>query len=299
MRRVMVLLLLVVGAGLILVMRVAASQPEYTPAPDWMGMPVRAGLPGVVSADSAAFLSSRQIPSSQVEQPPHFPQRCLKCHAAQGDCALCHAQDLPTGDHPELFTCASCHERPAEAGQGSLAWRSVRIDHSSPQFSDCQSCHSAAAPAGHYQAQCSSCHTPPLAGSQSGWSGVVLDHAAAALTDCQSCHAQTRPASHFSGQCSACHNTSAWRGAAFSHQGATNCQNCHNPPRSHYGNNCQQCHTPGKAWANVSLRWHRFDMDHGGANGNCSTCHTRNGMNCTSCHESEEGDDDHGGDDDD
>ena len=105
-----------------------------------------------------------------------------------------------------------------------------------------------------------------------------------------------RPANHFAGQCSACHNTAGWRGAQYNHQGARDCQNCHNPPRNHYGGECKQCHTPAKAWNKANFSWHKFNMDHGGADGNCSTCHTRNGTNCTSCHEAEEGDDDDGDD---
>jgi hypothetical protein len=59
---------------------------------------------------------------------------------------------------------------------------------------------------------------------------------------------------------------------------------------------CSQCDTPGKAWNKASMKWLKFDMNHGGANGKCSTCHTREGLNCLSCHVSEEGDG--GGDDD-
>jgi hypothetical protein len=247
---------------------------------------------------SEAPLSSLE-PTAVNEPAPHFPQRCRECHASVGDCALCHQEDAPRGDHPNLLICASCHQPPAQAGQGVETWHELRIDHSSQLFADCQSCHSTTAPAGHYQAQCSACHTPPAAGSAGGWSNVQMDHQAGGLTDCQSCHAQMRPANHFAGQCSACHNTSGWSGARFNHQGTRDCQNCHNPPRDHYGGECKLCHSPARAWNKANFSWHKFNMDHGGANGNCSTCHTRNGTNCTSCHESEEGDDDHGGDGDD
>jgi hypothetical protein len=191
-----------------------------------------------------------------------------------------------------LFACAACHQPPVEAGQGRLAWQAVRIDHASPQLANCQACHAVMAPPGHYQAPCSSCHTPPASGSNAGWSNISMDHQAAGLSDCQSCHANSRPANHFSRQCSACHNTTGWRGVRFNHLSASDCQGCHKSPRSHYGNQCKQCHTPGTAWTNASLKWHKFNMDHGGADGRCSTCHTRQGTNCTSCHEAEEEDDD-------
>ena len=218
-----------------------------------------------------------------------------------GDCALCHAEDLPGGEHPDLLSCASCHQPPSEAGQGSDTWRAVRIDHSSPQFADCQSCHVVDAPANHFTSQCSSCHTPPDVGS--GGSLVERPHGPPGCPVSPIASPATvnhvRQTTLLGSVASVTPHLPAGVAPNFNHQGAPDCQGCHNPPRNHYGDECKQCHSPGKPGIRPTLSWHKFDMDHGGANGNCSTCHTRNGTNCTSCHESEEGDDDDGGDGDD
>ena len=70
---------------------------------------------------------------------------------------------------------------------------------------------------------------------------------AAGATDCLSCHRKDRPRNHFQGQCSLCHSTSAWKPAHFTH---------------------------------------RFPLNHGGANGVCSTCHPSGtaSYTCSACH---------------
>jgi len=303
-RRLMALILLVIGAAFLAgstgVSFAAFSQPVDSRSLNAVAIPFINDLETTPALYTGLHISEAPPLSLGLrlasDPAPHFPQRCLECHASIGDCALCHLEDAPSGGHPDLLSCASCHQPPRQSGQESKPWLVLRIDHSSQQFADCLACHSETAPGNHYQAQCSACHTPPAAESDGGWSNVRMDHQAGGLTDCQSCHGQMRPANHFTGQCSACHNTAGWRGALFNHQGARDCQSCHNPPSNHYGGECRQCHTPAKAWNKANFSWHKFNMDHGGADGNCSTCHTRNGTNCTSCHEAEEGDDDHGGD---
>ena len=269
----------------------------------------------------------------------HYPERCQSCHNFSNSCESCHWKDTPNARHRQFgMDCSACHQ-PPESGEGALVgWVHGYADHNEDTFSECQSCHEMDRPRDHYTGNCSSCHLPVNGGDDTGWHSGHFNHEGELAQDCNTCHELIRPANHYDGQCSACHVAgtawdqgrfnhqnaedcrgchiplqnhyggqcsachqpgSGWNQASFNHKGAGNCQACHNPPRNHFSGECKQCHNPDVSWGRANLRWHRFSLNHGGANGNCSTCHTNNGMNCTSCHENEgEDDDDHGGDDD-
>ena len=232
MRRLMALILFVIGAALLAgstgASLAAFSQPVESRSLNAVANPF-SNDPGTTPALFTGLHISKAPsfpldPRHASDPAPHFPERCLECHASIGDYALCHLEDAPGGEHPDLLSCAACHQPPMQPGQESKPWQSLRIDHSSQQFVNCLACHSETAPANHYPAQCSACHTPPAAESEGAWSNGSMDHQAGGLTDCQACHGQMRPANHFAGQCSACHNTAGWSGAKYNHQGAHDCQ---------------------------------------------------------------------------
>ncbi|OGO40859.1 MAG: hypothetical protein A2W36_02160 [Chloroflexi bacterium RBG_16_58_14] len=212
----------------------------------------------------------------------HFTGQCSSCHntdawrpasfnhqaAGATNCASCHSGDKPANH----FTgqCSSCHN--------TDAWRPAHFNHQAAGATDCASCHNR--PSNHYAGQCSSCH------NTDAWRPARFNHQAAGATDCSGCH--NRPSNHYAGQCSGCHNTDAWRPARFNHQaaGATDCAGCHNRPSNHYAGQCSQCHTTDN-WRDVRLEGHSFPLNHGGARGNCSRCHSgeTNSVNCYTCHD--------------
>ncbi|MEJ2758482.1 MAG: cytochrome c3 family protein [Anaerolineales bacterium] len=190
------------------------------------------------------------------------------------DCQSCHAVDKPANHYPGQ--CSACHS--------TNAWKPASFDHQVAGATDCQSCHAVDKPANHYSGQCSACH------STNAWKPASFNHQVAGATDCISCHSNKKPANHFSGQCSACHSTNAWKPASFNHKvaGATDCISCHsgNKPANHFSGQCSQCHSTN-AWKPASFK-HDFPLNHGGANSQCTLCHTNNNYNaytCFGCHE--------------
>ncbi len=227
----------------------------------------------------------------------HFSGQCSLCHTTGAwlpatfnhqavgatDCLSCHTKDKPAGHYDGQ--CSFCHN--------TTNWNQATFNHQAVGATDCVSCHSKNAPAGHFSGQCSACH------NTSAWLPATFNHQAVGATDCISCHTKDKPANHFSGQCSACHSTSAWKPATFNHQaaGATDCAACHakDAPAGHPGGQCSQCHTTS-AWSPSTFA-HSFPISHGGANGNCSTCHPSgyNSYTCFSCHNQQEMADKHSG----
>ncbi|MBI4927058.1 MAG: hypothetical protein HY835_04785 [Anaerolineae bacterium] len=213
----------------------------------------------------------------------HWPGQCSACHSTQAwkpatfnqqaagatDCQSCHANKKPANHWNGQ--CSACHS--------TNGWTPANFNHQAAGATDCQSCHANRKPANHWNGQCSACH------STNGWRPANFNHAAAGATDCQSCH--NRPSNHFGGHCAACHNTNGWRGASFNHAaaGATDCQSCHNRPSNHFAGQCSDCHNTN-SWGGASFN-HSFPMNHGGANGSCSTCHPGggSGYTCFGCHD--------------
>ncbi len=126
----------------------------------------------------------------------------------------------------------------------------------------------------HLRIPCEACHT----GGR--FAGIPRS--------CRVCHMQDRPRQHYEGECSLCHTTQAWLPARFDHAAAaaTDCIACHlkDRPPNHFPGQCSQCHNT-QAWKPAFFR-HRFPLNHGGANGVCSTCHP-SGLatySCAACH---------------
>jgi hypothetical protein len=136
---------------------------------------------------------------------------------------------------------------------------------------------------------CQSCHTVET------FALVAVDHTG--LVDCAGCHSDMAPLDHFTGQCSQCHIAGgSWSDASFSHSGYTDCQSCHTRPDGHFSGQCSQCHTTS-GWPGGSIGDHGFPINHGGAGGKCSTCHSGNDFttySCSSCHNQSEIDGEHG-----
>ena len=207
----------------------------------------------------------------------HTQVACAACYVDQKfkglttSCAACHQKLSPAGHYTNQ--CSLCHS--------TVKWTAAFYSHKGSEAANCAVCHAGNKPANHYSGQCSACH------STQGWTPTGFDHAAAGATDCQSCHARQLPANHYSRQCSTCHSTQAWTPATFTHPaGATDFQSCHagQRPANHYTWQCSVCHSTS-AWQNAKFN-HTFPMDHNGAGGACSICHTSNtpAWTCAACH---------------
>jgi hypothetical protein len=217
----------------------------------------------------------------------HYQAQCSACHNTSNwaqvdfnhqavgatDCKACHSGKKPANHY--AGQCSACHN--------TTNWSQANFNHQAVGATDCKACHSGRKPANHYGGQCSACH------NTSQWSGAQFNHGAAGATDCKACHSNRKPANHYGGQCSACHSTSQWSGAKFNHAaaGATDCKACHSgrKPANHFDGQCSQCHTTS-SWGGASFN-HKFPMNHGNANGKCSSCHPSGGSsyNCFACHD--------------
>jgi hypothetical protein len=127
----------------------------------------------------------------------------------------------------------------------------------------------------------------------------------------------------FPQQCDVCHSTAAWSPATFNHNNTafpltgahttvacaschvnnnyttvpTDCYSCHkldysgttNPNHVSVGfpTTCATCHST-TSWLGATFNHTWFNMNHGGANGICATCHTNPNdytvFQCTNCH---------------
>ena len=159
---------------------------------------------------------------------------------------------------------------------------------------------------------CDRCHTAVV------WAPVRFNHSQVAPGSCATCHntvmASGKPNDHIQTResCDKCHNTSIWTGAGFAHDASTvgNCTNCHGGAGPGIGQGAghirltgtaKQCDACHRSVSTFSSRV----MDHGGLDGQCSTCHngaftsqnaqtfssshpvgTTNLAECDSCHKS-------------
>jgi hypothetical protein len=248
---------------------------------------------------------------------------CGECHTADGweDASIDH--DLTrfplTGLHLDL-TCESCHVERQWTGIG-MECRSCHTqdDPHGGQFTvDCADCHTTGGwddlifthgrtgfplVAAHFEPSCADCHPGGrYVGTPSSCIGCHADddrHNGAFGTDCAACHRPTTWAdwtfdhdlssfpltgAHRSASCQGCHS-----GGSFEDTSSA-CSACHGKPSSHgsvFGGSCGSCHSTS-AWRPASFNGpHPFSMNHGGAGGNCSTCHPSSLMDysCTGCHE--------------
>jgi hypothetical protein len=221
----------------------------------------------------------------------HREVLCESCHIDRQwtgigmECRSCHTQDDPHGGQ---FTvdCSECHT--------AAGWDDLIFSHGSTGFlleaahaePGCGDCH----PGGRYvdtPSSCIGCHAEDDR------------HNGAFGTDCAACHRPTTWAdwtfdhdlsafpltgAHRSTACTGCHSGGSFAGTP------TSCSACHAKPSSHgsvFGGSCGSCHSTS-AWRPASFNGpHPFPMNHGGAGGNCSTCHPSSLMDysCTGCHE--------------
>jgi len=205
----------------------------------------------------------------------NFPQDCTVCHTtvSWANATFDHnSTSFPlTGAHVNV-PCATCHTDNYAGTLPTTCWGCHQKDYNSttniagvpnhvtavfPQ--DCTMCHTTST---WLNSTFNHNNTPfPLTGAHVNVA-CNLCHIggvyAGTPTDCYSCHkadyAQTTDPNHtaagFPTTCATCHNTSSWQGATFNH-----------------------------TW---------FPMNHGNANGVCSTCHTNPNdytvFQCTNCH---------------
>ena len=243
----------------------------------------------------------------------HAGLDCAKCHTGARvigdfqmvlqDCQSCHLRDEPHGGRYGP-TCAACH---SENG-----WKPATFDHNLSSFK---------LEGEHAEAACDSCHL----------NNVFVGTPA----DCYSCHQQDdEHGGRFGTDCSACHTPTDWEDADFDHNKSnfpltgrhagltceqchtsgqftglsTTCSSCHGDPVFHagmFGLDCAACHTTENWFARYNGR-HPGIADEGGSGVNhggasCRECHTQtlHTATCLACHDSNNPDDDGGGDGDD
>jgi hypothetical protein len=143
-------------------------------------------------------------------------------------------------------------------------------------------------------------------------------------------------AAKFPQTCEVCHDTIKWTDAVFDHSKTpfpltgshmvpprvcvdchvngnyttlpTDCYGCHktdylntnnpNHTAAHFPTTCATCHDTVK-WTNANFNHTYFPLNHGNANGVCSTCHTNPNdfsvFTCTNCHTKSQTDQNHQG----
>jgi hypothetical protein len=213
----------------------------------------------------------------------HFPGACVNCHfdttnffnaifnhnqIGNQDCSACH---FAPPNHFE-GECRACHV-------DTNNFRNASFNHSTIGSKDCSACHQP--PKNHYEGACRDCHQ-----DTNNFKNAGFNHSTIGNTDCSACHQP--PANHYPGSCRNCHgDTNNFKNVNFSHAGLTDCQACHQPPKNHFPGQCSNCHNTNK-WGDANFN-HRFPLNHGGANGNCTSCHTDGGSagtsNCFLCHD--------------
>jgi hypothetical protein len=204
---------------------------------------------------------------------------CVSCHRgddAHGgqfgtDCSLCHT--------PTRWSDASFDHGKVTGFEllGSHSGLSCNSCHTNGQYSGlsqtCVSCHSGDdAHNGSFGTNCGGCHTPTR------WSDATFDHSQTGFK---------LSGAHTSLSCDSCHTGGTFSGTP------TACVACHSEPGYHqglFGTDCAKCHTTS-AWRPASFdQSHSFSLKHGGANGNCQTCHPSEltSYTCYKCHDQSE-----------
>lgn len=226
---------------------------------------------------STACVSCHLADWKSTNNPNHtaagFPQDCSLCHgvvAGWAGATFNHntATTFPlTGAHTTV-ACSTCHKNNVFAGLSTA----------------CVSCHLADfngttnpnhAAAGFPQ-DCSICHTT------TSWAGAVFDHSKTPFP---------LTGAHLTAPCASCHLNNNYSTTP------TDCYSCHsaeyksttspNHAAAGFPTTCQTCHTT-TAWTGATFNHTWFPMNHGNAQGVCSTCHTNPNdysvFQCTNCH---------------
>ncbi|HUM06778.1 MAG TPA: cytochrome c3 family protein [Terriglobales bacterium] len=256
------------------------------------------------------------------------PRACTDCHVGsnysitQTTCVSCHQQDYNNAKSPVDHitanfptTCETCHD--------TVNWNNGKFDHSTTGWAltgshtvpprACTDCHVG----NNYkltQTACVTCH----------------------LNDFNNTTSPNHVSAGFPQTCEVCHDTVKWTDATFDHSKTgfpltgshtvpprvcadchvnnnyttlpTACYGCHktdyqnatNPNHIAAGfpTTCETCHDTIK-WADGKFNHTWFPMNHGGANGVCTTCHTNPNdftvFTCTNCHTKSQTDPKHNG----
>ena len=249
----------------------------------------------------------------------HVTVPCASCHTNNNfgpniptTCVSCHRADYNGTTNPAHVTagfptdCTICHS--------TTNWTTSTFNHATTSFPltgfhatmPCLQCHTSATTYnGSLPTLCSGCHMADYNGTTN----------------------PAHAASHFPTTCDTCHTTTSWAGAVFNHNNTpfpltgfhvnvpctschinnvfagtpTLCSGCHmadyngttNPAHASAGwpTTCDTCHTT-TAWlpATLPTAYHTlFPVNHGNANGVCTTCHTNSSdysvFSCTAtCH---------------
>jgi hypothetical protein len=249
------------------------------------------------------------------------PRACTDCHINNNynitntTCISCHLNDYNTATTPVNHvaanfptTCETCHD--------TVLWTDGTFNHASTGFTltgahtvpprACSDCHKGASPYTLNSTACVTCH----------------------LTDYNGTTNPNHVTSGFPQQCDLCHDTTVWTDSTFNHNNTafpltgahtttacalchvngnyttlpTTCVGCHqtdynnttNPGHSaqpqFFPTTCTTCHTT-TAWTGATFnhtQYTQFSINHGNANGVCSTCHTNSNnysvFQCTACH---------------
>jgi LEA14-like dessication related protein len=253
----------------------------------------------------------------------HVNVPCSSCHingkyaGTPTDCYSCHAKDYKGTTDPNHVQaafptdCSICHS--------TSTWAGATFNHNSTPFPltgahvnvPCASCHINGKYAGT-PTDCYSCHTKDYTGTTNP------NHASAGFpTDCSICHTTASWAgatfnhnntpfpltgAHVNVPCASCHIGNVYAGTP------TDCYSCHkadytgttNPNHAAAGfpTSCQTCHTT-TSWLGATFNHTYFPVNHGNANGVCSTCHTNPNdfsvFTCTNCHTKSQTDPKHSG----
>ncbi len=225
----------------------------------------------------------------------HRAATCQTCHGSDllaslpADCVGCHSQD-DIHDRRLGLECQQCHS--------TASWSELDLsafDHDLTGFellgshltTDCQSCHVGGRLTG-LPRDCIGCHSKD--DIHLGQLGPVCAdcHVPSAWMDLSRFDHSRTPfpltGAHATVSCDFCH-----LGDDF-HEAPTTCFACHGEPPVHrglFGTACADCHTTA-GWVPAEFGLpHGFPLNHGGAESNCSFCHTvrMQEYTCFECHD--------------
>jgi hypothetical protein len=252
----------------------------------------------------------------------HTTVACATCHTDNyagtlpTSCYGCHTQDYNNtatigGSVPNHVTanfpqdCTLCHT--------TTSWLNATFDHNNTSFPltgahttvACATCHTDNY-AGTLPTSCYGCHTQDY-NNTATIGGSVPNHVSGGYpTDCTICHTTATwlnatfnhnntpfplTGAHVNVPCASCHVGGVFAGTP------TDCYSCHkadyagttdpNHAAAGFPTTCATCHTT-TSWAGATFNHTWFPMNHGNANGVCSTCHTNPNdysvFQCTNCH---------------
>jgi len=266
----------------------------------------------------------------------HTSVACTTCHTDNyagtlpTNCYGCHQKDYQNtatmgGGVPNHVTanfpqdCSQCHT--------TTNWLNATFNHNNTSFPltgahtsvACATCHTDNY-AGTLPTTCIGCHQQDYNNTATMGGGVPNHVSLGYPSDCTVCHTTTTwlnatfnhnntpfplQGPHVNVPCTQCHINGVFAGTP------TDCYSCHkadyagttNPNHTAAGfpTTCTTCHTTWVTtnWLGATFNHTWFPMNHGGANGVCSTCHTNPNdfsvFQCTNCHTKAQTDPNHSG----